>query len=121
MAKEILILGAKPSSDGLESYNLMFFYPIDPLIAVNGVTVVPTPSTALPEEVVNYNLLTAGEKAVLDSGAYMYQVVNYTRPLDVSKAQMLEKIKAIWVNHSVKIPADIREYYSLTGTRLDVV
>ncbi len=118
MATKILVLKTAPRRDKGEDYSLLMFFPVNPLIVVNSVTVVETPSTGLPGLVAKYNLLSPQELGALDNGSYVWYGHTLTRHYGVSVNQIMEKAKTAWAAQEAKIVPALRVKYQSTGLQV---
>ena len=121
MAKEFLILTTIPSSRVDETvYQYLSFYPVSPVIEVNGQTVIETPSTTLPPIVDLYGLMTAGEKNALDNGTFVYYTDTITRYKNEIIPQVIARMKTKWTNTEAVLVDDLRAKYQFTDTWVDI-
>jgi hypothetical protein len=120
MANEIMILGRTVSKGGKEQYHTLFVYDVHPLVVVNGVTVVETPSDGLPEAVTTYALIPDGQKQLFDNGSRVFELVTLPRNPGETAAQMLEKLKRKWTSSETRYLRNLRKKYEYTGQLVNV-
>lgn len=120
MANEILVLDSQPRGNDIIDYNVLLFYRVSPVIEVNNIVVVQTPANTLPSIVDLYNLLTQNEKDALDSGDFIFEQRIVAKFPNESNAQVLDKIKSIWVSRDAQIVPALRVKYQFTGLQVNV-
>ena len=120
MAKEFLILETLPRSNGDVRYNYISLYAIDPIIEVEGIAVVETPSASLPEIVEIYGLMSSAEKMLLDSGEYVFQEDNIMRSSVESIPHVIGRMTQRWERRNAHYADDLRAKYNYTGTWVNI-
>ena len=105
--------------DERRSMSALFLYPISAPKAVGGSNVVVSPSADLPELVAG--VLTAAEKAALDSGDMAFEVVSFQVEAGMTNAQRIARLRAIYASRKADFDTDYTRRYQFAGTRLDAV
>ena len=118
MANEI----TKLDGDGGLNANLLFLYPLTPITytgSAGTVTVIPTPSTDLPE--IANNVLGVAEKAALDDGSSAFEVVKMTVPDALSNTQLLTNARALYAKRMADFIERHTRAYNRAGQRFNGV
>jgi len=115
MAGEVLILTTELAPDDVEVYTVLFVYPINPVVQVNSITVVPTPSSRLPAIIDEYQLMSQPQKDVFDLGNFAYEVVSISRHKGENQADMMAKLQKQWEARKDAYLAALRARYQRTG------
>ena len=123
MANEILRLRTAVMRGGEKRHDLLFFFLVDPVIAVKGSTVVVTPSAGLPEFAPGqsaYGLLADGMGAALDAGSLVFEAASVVQPAGQSNADALTRLYVRYRARSQNAVRDLRTRYANTGGFLTV-
>lgn len=122
MANEILVLERQTLgiSGADEQFTFIFFFPLEPVIQVNGFTVIPSPSTGLPSLVLDAGILSPGELQALDAGdAAWVASIPFVKSKEQSNSEFLSTIQERYNSRVVDETQRLRDLYSFYGTRLD--
>jgi hypothetical protein len=120
VANEIMILTTTPSQNGQEEIEALFVYVLDPVIVVNSIVAVPTPSETLPPIVEEFGLAPQNFKDDLDAGEKVFEPYSFTRPPNMSAQAVLAELRRAWNGRNVELISQLRRKYALTGTVLSV-
>jgi hypothetical protein len=113
MANEIAILDRDKASGTIRA---LFLYPVTTPVQVGGANVVPTPSAGLPA--LGSLVLTTQERAALDNGTLVFELVSFAFNPDITPAQAATALKARWVTAQAAAAANYGVTYQFIGTRL---
>lgn len=119
MAGEVLVLTTDKLPDDVEVYNVIFFYQINPVVQVNGITVAPTPSSQLPTIVELLQLMSQPQKELLDLGNLAFEVVSIARHKGENLAAMMAKLQKQWEAREQQFIDNFRAQYQRTGQVVD--
>lgn len=119
MANEILIVTIDDYGDVGETYNCLFLYPVASPLDIAGTPVALTPSSTVPPEVTQYNLLTAGELDSLDSGTSAFLLVQVDNFDGLTDNEVLQKARDLYDNQKLTEGALLRRKYEKMGTRFN--
>jgi hypothetical protein len=119
MANEI----TKLDGDGGLNANLLFIYSLTPITyndaAAQPVTVIPTPSSGLPD--MAGNILTAAEKAALDDGSSAFEIMTLDVPDAKTNAELLADARALYAEKKADFITRLNRAYNRAGQRFDEV
>lgn len=119
MALRVLVLDRINEKGGREEYRTLFFYPLNPQITVNGVVVVPTPSTKLPIEATYFNMLTDQELTSIDSGTWFFETVIVNRNPGEGLSVLLTRAQQMWNNRVAVATQRLRNRFIRAGMRVE--
>lgn len=114
MANRVLVMEITPLKEG-ENYHLLAFYDINPLIAVGGVVVVPTPADQLPEICDEYNLVPQAYKNKLNAGDSMFEIHVVKRREGQTEQQLLALVESKYPARAARVVANWRRRFERTG------
>lgn len=120
MANEILVLERQIQTSERESFGLLFLSAINPpILDTLGTTVVPTPSSTLPQLVLDHALLSAQEIAALDNGTGYWVASGVTRNSGETVPDLIQRVREMYAATMPDQIDELRNRYSLTGTRVN--
>jgi hypothetical protein len=120
MAKEISVITEHPAGRRGTDWEILFLVDVSAApIQANGITVVVSHSSTLPDEVSLYNILTQIETDALDVGDMIFSTSRQNQPKGMTKAAMLAKVRQYY-NDTVSVRVqELRDRYASTGTRVN--
>lgn len=104
---------------GKNSVQLFFRYDIATPIQVNGVNVVPTPATGLPQIV--QAVIDPGEVTALDNGDAAWESVAFTLDTALTPAEIATRARQIYADKKAQYLALYAKRYEYSGTRINEV
>lgn len=118
MANRIVELAREPIGGGRVAFRLLYLYPVNPVVEIDGQPVILTPRDELPDGVEDYGLLTGPELTALGNGTGAFRPDRIKQRSGETPQQVLDRAQRRYAI-GLRWLASQRIRYANTGERYD--